>query len=147
MMLNWHNRLSPKQHEVAAKVIDGEAIMINLSNGVYYSMDKVGGMIWELIDTGHNMEEMVAAITARYEVTREQVQADVERLVAELIEENLVQTANDRAPVGPQQIVELAPRLTYEPPRLNIYRDMSDLLALDPPIPGLEETPWKESAG
>ena len=28
--------------------------------------------------------------------------------------------------------------------RMNIYRDMGDLLALDPPTPGLGDTPWKD---
>jgi hypothetical protein len=32
----------------------------------------------------------------------------------------------------------------YEQPQLNIYRDMGDLLALDPPTPRLEATAWKE---
>jgi hypothetical protein len=31
----------------------------------------------------------------------------------------------------------------YEPPKLNAYRDMGDLLALDPPMPGLEDIPWE----
>ena len=34
-------------------------------------------------------------------------------------------------------------RLVYEPPQLNIYRDMGDLLALDPPVPGLGD-PWMD---
>jgi hypothetical protein len=28
---------------------------------------------------------------------------------------------------------------------LNSYRDMGDLLALDPPMPDLEDLAWKES--
>ena len=36
------------------------------------------------------------------------------------------------------------PNVPYESPLLNIYRDMGDLLALDPPMPGLAEMNWKE---
>lgn len=32
----------------------------------------------------------------------------------------------------------------YEAPVLNIYRDMGDLLALDPPTPGLDTFNWKD---
>jgi hypothetical protein len=49
-MLTLHDHLRPHTEEVAAKGIDGEAILINLSNGIYYSLDNVGGLIWELID-------------------------------------------------------------------------------------------------
>ena len=43
-MLNLHHCFRPREEEIASKVIDGEAIIINLANGVYYSMDKVGAM-------------------------------------------------------------------------------------------------------
>ena len=42
-MLTLQNRLRPNEEEVAGKVMDGDAIIINLSNGIYYSMDKVRG--------------------------------------------------------------------------------------------------------
>jgi hypothetical protein len=32
-----------------------------------------------------------------------------------------------------------ASTLAYEKPRLNIYRDMGNLLALDPPTPGIDD--------
>lgn len=137
-------RLRPNEEEVAAKVMDGEAILINLSNGMYYSMDKVGGLIWEMIEGNHNMEEIVAAIIAHYDASPEQVQADVERLATELVEENLVNISDNEAPRGENQQRELEQKLPYESPRLNIYRDMADLLALDPPMPGLGDLVWKK---
>src|SRR5215510_11576973 len=93
-MLTLQQRLSPYE-EVAAKVIDGEAIIINLANGIYYSMDKVGGLIWEMLAETHSLEEVTTALTARYDVSSEQAQADVERLAAELVQENLLLLAND----------------------------------------------------
>jgi len=141
-MPSLQSRLRPNEEEVAAKVLDGEAILINLSNGTYYSMDKAGGFIWELIEGRHSLEEMVAAIIARYEVSSSQAQADVERLAAELVEESLVRLSDDQAPWRQEWQPEQCQRLPYESPQLNIYRDMADLLALDPPTPGLEYTPW-----
>ena len=84
-MLTLHTRLRPNEEEVAAKVMDGEAIMINLSNGVYYSMDEVGRLIWEMIEGRYSLQEMVAEIMARYDVSPSRAQADVERLAAELV--------------------------------------------------------------
>jgi hypothetical protein len=146
LMLTPHKLLRPNEAHVAAKVLDGEAIIINLSNGTYYSTDKVGGLIWEMIELGHGLEATVAAITARYEVSQEQAQADVQRLAGELIQEGLVIVSDKPASPAERQERVDGQRLPYEPPSLNIYRDMSDLLALDPPMPMLDEIPWKESS-
>ena len=143
-MVALQNRIQPNKEEVAAKVMDGEAILINLSNGVYYSMDKVGAVVWELIEKDYNVEEMIEAVAARYEVSAEQVQTDVEQLVGQLLEEKLVLMAEDGAAREKEQPQRVEQKEPYEAPQLNIYRDMGDLLALDPPTPGLEVTPWKE---
>jgi hypothetical protein len=142
-MKDLHQQLRPRDEEIAAKVIDGEAIIINLANGIYYSMDKVGGLIWDLLQVGYDLEEIVVAVTERYAVSREQVQADVQELVEELLRENLVSVSENGASVEKRQ-VEQQEKLPYEVPKLNIYRDMGDLLALDPPTPGLGNTPWKD---
>src|SRR5262245_26478966 len=145
VMLKLQTRLRPNSQEVAAKVMDGEAILINLSNGIYYSMDKVGGMIWGLVEKGYSLGEIATTIGRHYEVAAEQAQADVERLAAELLQENLVLEADG---ISPQEAIPIngsQQREPYEAPQLNIYRDMGDLLALDPPMPGLEATALKDA--
>jgi hypothetical protein len=125
--------------------MDGEAILINLSNGIYYSMDKVGGLIWEMVEGRRSVEEMTAGIVAHYEVTAEQARVDLERLMEELVQENLVAVAEDGAAGSAVSEQPAADKLSYEAPKLNIYRDMGDLLALDPPTPGLQDIAWKDS--
>jgi len=143
-MLTLSQRLQPREQEVAAKVMDGEAIIINLANGVYYSMDKAGGFIWEMIQRKHSLEETVTALMARYDVSREQAQKDVEQLVDELLRENLISASDDQSPVAGDPLPDPPERLPYELPTLNIYQDMGDLLALDPPTPGLEDISWTD---
>jgi len=143
-MVTLSDRLHPNNEDVGAQVIDGEAIIINLSNGMYYSLDNVGGKVWEMIEDGSSLAEMTEVITSLYKVPGEQVNADVERLVEELVKENLVTvseegpTRNEKPELEPQHI------RPYDTPTLKIYRDMADLLALDPPTPGLQEIAWKE---
>jgi len=142
-MLNLHQSFRPREEEVASKVIDGEAIIINLANGVYYSMDKVGAFVWDLLQTGYNLEEVIAAVTGQYDVTRDQAESNVRDLVQELVQEQLVVTSENKV-AAPALATPAQDKLLYELPKLNIYRDMGDLLALDPPVPGLGDTPWKE---
>jgi len=143
-MLSLTQYVKPNSEEVAAKVMDGEAILINLSNGIYYSMDKVGAVLWELVEKNFSPEEMVVFINDRYDVESEQAQTDVERLLKELVDEKLILEADGVADGDKEQPRQVSAKEPYEPPQLNIYRDMGDLLALDPPTPGLEATPWKD---
>jgi hypothetical protein len=142
-MLNLKNQLRINKEEVAAKVIDGEAIMINLSNGTYYSMSNVGAFIWEMIEGKLDLGEMAETVAAHYDVSPSQAQADIERLAAELVQERLIIPAEKGIPRGKRWRPELEQMRPYESPQLVIYRDMADLLALDPPTPGLEYTPWE----
>ena len=32
--------------------------MINLSNGMHYSLDKVGGKIWEMLESGRSLSDI-----------------------------------------------------------------------------------------
>jgi hypothetical protein len=143
-MTSTKNRLIPNTQEVAAKVIDGEAILINLSNGIYYSLDGVGACVWEHIELGYGPEDLVRAVTARYDVSVEQAEKDVQALSAELIKEDLV----IESPDTPAQLMnghaKEEQELPYEAPILNVYRDMDNLLALDPPMPGLADMAWKD---
>jgi hypothetical protein len=142
-MFNLHHCFRPREEEVASKVIDGEAIIINLANGVYYSMDKVGAFVWDLLQAGHTLDEIIAAVTRHYDVSREQAESNVQDLVQELVQENLV-ISSENGKAAPLPAVDDVDKLPYELPKLNIYRDMGDLLALDPPVPGLGDTPWKD---
>ena len=146
-----HNtRLKPNTEEVVSKVIDGEAVIINLSNGVYYSTDKVGAEIWTLVCEASSMAEIVKEITSRYDIDRSEVEKDVGQMLNQLVEENLaLKTSSEDGKTSNEDGPEVSIKQTrsqkgvYEPPSLQVYRDMGDLLALDPPQPGLERTPWK----
>ena len=142
-MFNLQNSFRSREEEVASKVIDGEAIIINLANGVYYSMDKVGAFVWDLLQAGYTLEEIITAVTGQYDVGRDQAESNVRDLVEELVQENLV-VASENGAAARAQAHPVGDKLLYALPKLNIYRDMGDLLALDPPVPGLDVTPWKE---
>jgi hypothetical protein len=141
-MFTADTRFRAREEEVAAKVIDGEAIIINLANGTYYSMDKGGAFVWELLQQQRSVGEIVDALAARYEVSREDAGGDLQRLMAELLKERLIDPAGEERVSG-SAAPSFERRLPYEPPSLNVYRDMGDLLALDPPTPGLD-SPWKD---
>ena len=143
------NRLRANDAECAAKVLDGEAVIINLLNGTYYSLDKAGAVVWELAAAGGTIDEIVSGLTVRYDVDASRARQDVERLVGELVTERLLVPADGAvaAPDAHGNGATANGRLAYDVPALTTYRDMADLLALDPPMPRLEDIVWDEPGG
>jgi hypothetical protein len=131
------DRLAPKSGEIAAKVIDGEAIIINLTNGYYYSMDGTGAFIWEAIKGGCSFGTMVETVSNRYDVSVEAATSDIRALLNQLMHEELVTLADDEAPSGMSQTPRDSEKLAYKRPTMDKYGDMAHFFALDPPLPEL----------
>jgi len=135
----------PNEKDIAVKVLDGEAIMINLTNGTYYSLDKMGTEIWELIVRGEPLAQVLQAITQKYAVNSDTAKGDFKQLVGELLDEGLVLEGEGEATrsIAPLQAESTSTRLPYASPEFSVYRDMSDLLDLEPPTPGAaQEDLW-----
>ena len=141
-------RLAPNTDEVFASVIDGEAIIMNVRSGVYYSTDGVGALIWTQLEAGASVDEIIAAVVAAYAVPPEQARADVERLAGELLGHGIVvdpgEAGRPPAPApGPSEVgTDASSRRPYARPTLAVYHDMGDLLALDPPAPETRDLRW-----
>lgn len=121
---------------VIADVIDGEAVIMNLERGSYYGLDQIGADIWQLILAGRTFDDIATAIAEHFDIERERVASDVNALAAQMIEERLIVPDSDGEPRSPAPY-EIAVAV-YATPVLTVYSDMKDLLALDPPMPGLE---------
>jgi len=117
---------------VAADVVDGEAILIRLEDGIYFSMNPVGTGIWQLVEARSSVERMVSLVAASCSVAREVAVRDVRAFLQRLLDLRLVQPCTGG-------VTAEAPRLepmSYVPPEVEAYEDMAELLALDPPSPG-----------
>jgi hypothetical protein len=142
-MLGLESRLRRRDEEVLAKVMDGEVVIINLANGTYYSADRVGSLVWTRLDEGLRLADVAAEVAALYDVAAESARQDVLSFAGDLLREDLVVVEeNGTAPAA--KIASPATKLAYARPQIHVYRDMEDLLALDPPTPGLADLRWKE---
>jgi hypothetical protein len=128
----------PNSEDVAAKVIDGELIIIRLSDGTYYSMDNVGARAWELMEARLDLPAIGRTLAEWYQVPLDRVKADLAQLVGQLLSEGLIVSVE---PGGDAPAISSPPADApkYEPPLLHTYRDMGNLLALDPPTPGIDD--------
>lgn len=138
-MLNVDERYGPDHSKVAAKVMDGEAILINLANGLYFSVGGIGGFIWSLIEQQLSPCQIADRVSECYGVDRDRALTDVASLIGQLAEEGLVIPAM-AGPAGAEEVTACPPTAqTYEAPLLKRFDDMADMFALDPPLPGLAQ--------
>jgi Coenzyme PQQ synthesis protein D (PqqD) len=142
-----NSRFRVNSPRVVHETIDGEVVMINLDTGCYYSLDNVGAAIWNRLDSGASLGEMVAWLASSYPSDRQEVEAAVEQLVTELQSEELIRGLDGQAAGrdgarhdGARGEPAVAPAV-FETPVLHKHTDMQDLLLLDP-IHEVDETGW-----
>lgn len=118
--------------DVVDEVIDGEAILINLRTGSYYSLEGTACMVWELLraETA-STDSLIARMRQRLTSDADGMPSDVRSFLEEMADEGLVLRDADVAiaPAPPMVAGELAP---YVPPMLSKYTDMEALLLIDP---------------
>ncbi|MBI5425702.1 MAG: PqqD family protein [Opitutae bacterium] len=75
--------------ETIATEIDGEVVLMSLTTGRTFGLDKRGSAIWALIEQPRTVAAVVAELIKAYNVTAEQCQADVMTFVGKLVEAQL----------------------------------------------------------
>lgn len=113
---------------VIHETIDGEVVVINLESGNYYSLRGTGARVWAAIVHGASPDGIVQDLHASYEGARDVAPA-VTGFLAELRAEGLIRPSAAEA-AGPPP--PAASRTPYEPPVLEAFTDMQDLILLDP---------------
>jgi len=144
-MFNCPDCLEPDTERTAGEVIDGEAIIINLATGAYYSMDGIGGEIWSMIEARRSADSILEQILEVYHVEAETARHDLEAVLRQMLDEGLIQMVG---PSGESSngVGSVGEKKPYARPLLQVYRDMEDLLALDPPAPGMNSIAWNDES-
>lgn len=75
---------------VVAKTIDEVAVLLNLTNEMYYSLNEVGARVWELADGQRTIATIVDTLAGEYDAERGQIAEDVRSLLAALAAEGLI---------------------------------------------------------
>jgi len=120
--------------------VHGEAIIVNLDSGTYYSLTGDTILLWNAIAAGASVAELVDAVAERTGESAERVREVLSRFVASLVEHGLIveRSADDDSParidlsLGGNGLLE---------PNLAAYTDMQDLILLDP-VHEVDERGW-----
>lgn len=117
---------------VASEIFDSEAIVMNLSNAMYYTLNGTGAEIWTMIEQRQPRSRILDHLVGRYGVPLEQAREDLDALFVHLDEFGLIEPAE---PVNADTSVLTVYFGAYSKPELVHHDDMADVLAMDPPLP------------
>ncbi|HSA55608.1 MAG TPA: PqqD family protein [Gemmatimonadaceae bacterium] len=134
--------LSVNAPAVVGEIIDGEAVIMDLTAGHYFSSQGAGCEIWRGVERGLTRSAIVESLLERYDAPREVIEPAVYTFVAELLTRKLVVESAGEAPAivtSPEDGAR--DRTAFVPPVLTVYEDMADLLLLDP-IHDVDEAGW-----
>jgi len=118
-----------------------EVILVNLDTGRYYCLQKTGVDLWNGLMDGASAGELVDAFAAAYGAPAELVATAIADAIEAFKREDLVADATSANRVTGEWRVRDSGGRPFEPPVLETYTDMQDLLLLDP-IHEVDEAGW-----
>jgi hypothetical protein len=90
MTLRDETRITLSAEHVSAE-LDGEAVVLNLKDGVYFGLNPVGSRIWSLLkEAPKSVAELRQAVLAEYDVGYEECDRDLRALLDALREHGLI---------------------------------------------------------
>ena len=72
------------------EIVAGEAILIDVNSGTYFSLNMVGTDFWELIDGTQTIEQQATTVAEKYDVDVPMVLADLIELAEKMAADGLV---------------------------------------------------------
>lgn len=131
---------------VISETLDGEAVVINLETGVYYSLAGTASEIWDHVQQGSRRSRVVSELDRRYRAEPGEIASAVDQLLGKMEDEKLLV----REPAGSSgtstQPAERAPEgapsdRPFVEPSIERFTDIQDLLLLDP-IHEVDDRGW-----
>lgn len=83
--------------EVAAEALGEELVLVHLGRGSTFRLNRTGKRVWELIQAGRTAGEMVAELQAEWPLSACRLEADVSRVLADLVREQLLEPIAENA--------------------------------------------------
>lgn len=122
-----HKTYQVNTHKAIGEVLDGEAIIINLQTGSYYSMNAAGSTLWEAMS-----KQLPIAITS----------PALETFISFLLQEDLISEVPTSASFSTPSA---DPVSVTSDPTIEKYEDMQEMLLADP-IHDVDNAGWPKLA-
>ena len=95
-----------RSREIAARVLDGEMMIMSARDSTLFNLNELGTMIWQAADGATSLEEIVAQkVCPEFEVEPAEALKDAEDFVRELAAHGILLLSDQpiAAPAAPQE--------------------------------------------
>ena len=76
--------------EVLSQEVNGETVLLDLEGESYFGLNEVGTRVWQLLRDELNIGLVLDTLDGEYDVSREQLESDVAKLLGSLEESGLI---------------------------------------------------------
>jgi len=76
--------------DVVSRVLDGEAVLLDLASGRYLGLNAVATRVWELLGAGKAFAAIRVTLLDEFEVPAEVLERDLDQLFADLLGRGLI---------------------------------------------------------
>lgn len=133
-------RLQISAPAVVSEIIDGEAVIMNLDSGHYFSTRNTGAVVWANIERSVPIDAISRTIVTRYSLDKIEADRAIAKFVGDLLEHGLVREVSDAAVHNAVDDAAGWPA-EWSVPQIEVFTDMEDLLLLDP-IHDVSDAGW-----
>ena len=80
-----------RRKEVVFTYLDNEIMLLHPETGKYYSFNKAGAYIWELLSIPITFEEIIASLLIKFEIEKSKCESDTQNFIQSLLEKNMIE--------------------------------------------------------
>jgi len=82
---------SLNQQTAQWRIVDGEAVIVNVESSYYYGLNRTGTMVWQLIADGvGELDDIAAGLAKEYGIDIDRARDDARVVIQHLVAEELV---------------------------------------------------------
>jgi coenzyme PQQ synthesis protein D (PqqD) len=89
-MVTFSDRAAAPTH-VLVRLLDQEAVLLNLETEQYFGLDETGTRMWQLVTASPNIDAAYQELLAEYDVQPEMLRENLTELLGHLVEHGLLQ--------------------------------------------------------
>ncbi|HEY7904374.1 MAG TPA: PqqD family protein [Casimicrobiaceae bacterium] len=127
---------------IISEAVDGEVMVMNLRDGIYYSVTGGAAAIWPALVGGVALDEIAVSVARTTGAPLARVAADLDAYVARLGDEGILRAATGAAH-DPPRIAHVG---NYQDFAIERFDDMRAMLILDP-VHEVGEFGWPQEGG
>lgn len=131
---------------VVSEVFGHEVVVVNLESGCYFSLLGSAPTIWKALERGAiRIDQLIETMIQAYDCNNKECRSEIAGFLNQLLEQQLIVLADPAEVRNTSDSLSTAGRSLFEPPVLEVFTDLQDILLLDP-IHDVDDAGWPVAA-